>query len=291
MSTLQKQIILGFAVILLGAFFWYFLHYVFYVGNLTTGCWIAGGTLFLLWGIGLCLAMLLIDDNKVLYGSFLITLGLFGLFFNNEPFYYLAGLIILFAAFCSASAMIKREEEIQVNLNFWRIWQRGLPRLLTALFIVVALVYFFSPHPAEIAKREIIIPRETFNSVIKPFEKLITERLPEGVNDLDIEASKILTPKEIKELKDKYNIELKEDETLKDFIYKLANYQLNVAPDPYKKFIPIGFANRFFLSLKIVSFIFVSLTILLSWLIMKILLALKFTRIERETKEVETVKL
>src|SRR4030043_501613 len=81
MSTLQKQIILGFAVILLGAFFWYFLHYVFYVGNLTTGCWIAGGTLFLLWGIGLCLAMLLIDDNKVLYGSFLITLGLLGLFF------------------------------------------------------------------------------------------------------------------------------------------------------------------------------------------------------------------
>src|SRR4030066_188439 len=131
MSTLQKQIILGFAVILLGASFWYLLHYVFYVGKLTTGCWIAGGTLFL----------------------------------------------------------------------FWRIWQRGLPRLLTALFIVVALVYFFSPHPAEIAKREITIPRETFNSVIKPFEKLITERLPEGVNDLDIEASKILTPKEIKELK------------------------------------------------------------------------------------------
>jgi len=291
MSTLQKQIILGFAVILLGACFWYFLHYVFYVGNLTAGCWIAGGILFLLWGIGLCLAMLLIDDNKVLYGSFLITLGLFGLFFNNEPFYYLAGLIILFAAFYSASVMTKREEEIQVNLNFWRIWQRGLPRLLTALFIVVALVYFFSPHPAEIAKREIIIPREIFNSVIKPFEKLIIERLPEGVNDLDIEASKILTPKEIKELKDKYNIELKEGETLKDFIYKLANYQLNVAPDPYKKFIPIGLAIALFLSLKIVSLIFVPLTILLSWLIMKILLALKFTRIEKETKEVETVKL
>jgi len=291
MSTIQKQIILGFAVILLGACFWYFLHYVFYVGNLTIGCWMAGGFLFLLWGISLCLAMLLIDDNKLLCGSFLITLGLFGLFFNNEPFYYLAGLIILFAAFCSASAMIKREEEIQVNLNFWRIWQRGLPRFFTALFILVALVYYFSPHPAQIAKREIIIPREVFNSVIKPFEKLITERLPEGVNDLDIEANRVLTVKEMGELKDKYDIELKEGETLKDFIYKLANYQLNSAPDPYKRFIPIGLAIALFLSLKIVSFIYIPLTILFSWLIMKILLALKFAKIETETKEVETVKL
>jgi hypothetical protein len=291
MSVIKKQIILGFAVILLGACFWYFLHYVFYVGNLTAGFWIAGGFLFLSWGISLCLAMLLIDDNKILYGSFLITLGLFGLFFNNEPFYYLAGLIILFATFCSASAMIKREEEIQVNLNFWRIWQRGLPRLLTALFIVVALVYFFSPHPAEIAKREITIPREIFNSFITPFENLIVERLPEGVNDLDAEAVNFLTPQQIQELKDKYNIEIKQDETMKDFIYKLVNYQLNAAPDPYKKFIPIGLAIALFLSLKIAGFIYLPFVILLSWLIMKILLALKFTRIERETKEVETVKL
>jgi len=291
MSTIQKQIILGFSVILLGAFFWYFLRYVLYVGHLTAGCWISGGILFLLWGISLCLAMLLIDDNKILYGSFLITLGTFVLFFNNEPFYYLAGLVVLFVIFVSAANAIKREEEVQVKLSFWRIWQRGLPRLLTVLFIVVALVYYFSPHPAQIAKRKIEIPRATFNMIIKPFESLIIERLPEGINDLDAEATKILTQKEIKELKDKYGIEIKPGETLQDFIYKLVNYQLNSAPDPYKKFIPIGLAIALFLSLKLVSFIYVPLMILFSWLIMKILLASKFANVKTETKEVETVKL
>jgi len=291
MKTLHKQIILGFSVILLGAFFWYFLHYVFYVGHLTAGCWVAGGILFLLWVIALNLAMLLIDDNKILYGSFLVALGTFIMFFNNEPFYYLAGLIVLFVVFVSAVNAIKREEEVQVKLNFWRIWQRGLPRLLTVLFILVALVYYFSPHPAQIAKRKIEIPRATFNTIIKPFESLIAERLPEGINDLDAEATQILTAKEIKELKDKYGIEIKNGDTLKDFIYQLVNYQLNSAPDPYKKFIPIGLAIALFLSLKIVSLIYVPLAILFSWLIMKILLALKFANIKTETKEVETVKL
>lgn len=291
MSVIQKQIILGFAVILLGACFWYFLHYVFYIGNLTTGCWIVGVILFLLWGISLCLAVLLIDNNKFLYGSFMITLGLFGFFFNNEPFYYLVGLVILLVAFLSAVSAIKREEEIQVHLNFWKIWHRGFPRLLTGLFIVVALVYFFSPHPIEIGKREIIIPRETFNSLITPFERLIAERLPEGVNDLDAEAVEFLTPQQIKELEDKYDIEIKQGETLKDFIYKLTVYQINVAPDPYKKFIPIGLAITLFLFLKIVSFIYIPFVILFSWLIMKILLVSKFAKIKIETKEVETVKL
>jgi len=112
MQKLYKEIILGFAAVLLGVFCWYFLRYVFYIGNLTTGCWIAGGILFLLWGISLCLAMLLIRTKAILYGSFILTLIFFGIFFNSEPFYYLIGLIILFIGFFVGVNRIRREEEV-----------------------------------------------------------------------------------------------------------------------------------------------------------------------------------
>ena len=291
MQKLHKEIILGFVVVLLGAFSWYFLKYVFYIGNLTLGCWALGIGIFILWGIALCLAMLLIRNKAILYGSFILTLILFGMFFNNEPFYYLVGLIILFWAFAVGSAKVRREESVQVNLNFWRIWKRGLPIFITVLILMIALVYYFSPSLDKVRKAELRIPRNSFNLAIKPFERLIKERLPEGINDLDVQAEEILTKEQIKELEDKYEIDIKEEDTVKDFLYKLANYQLNSIKGPYQKFVPIGLAIALFLGLKLISILYVAIIIMLSWLVLKILIALKFIRIEIETKEVETVKL
>jgi len=291
MPKLYKEIILGFAVILFGVFCWYFLRYVFYIGNLTTGCWIAGGILFILWGIVLCLAMLLIRDKRILFGSFLITILLFGLFFNNEPFYYLVCLIILFVAFVSANDRIIREENVQVNLNFWRIWKRGLPIFMTALILLISVVYYFSPHIEKFQHKQITVPRKFFNTIIAPLEGVIISRLEGQIKDLDVEASKILTPQQIADLKQKYGIEIQKNETIKDFLYALINYQLNNVSDPYKQFIPIGLAIAMFLGLKFISLFYVAFVILFSWLVLRILILLKFARIETETREVETIKL
>ncbi|MFZ5559542.1 MAG: hypothetical protein ACOZAL_01980 [Patescibacteria group bacterium] len=291
MKKLNKEIILGTVVALFGGFFWYFLKYVFYVGNLTTGCWIAGGILFLLFGIALCLAMLLIDNKKILFSSFVITLILFGLFFNNEPFYYLIGLIILLISFWIAVKKVRLEERVQVNLNFWRIWKRGLPIFITALCLLISLAYYFSPEPARFLEKEIRIPRNTFNLVIEPLEGLIIERLPEGIASLGVEATKVLTSQQIKELRDKYGIEIKNGETLKDLIYKLVVFQINNLTGPYKKFIPFGLAIGLFIILKIISLVYVAIVIILSWLVLKLLMAIKFIRIAKIQKEVESVSL
>jgi hypothetical protein len=291
MPKQYKEIILGAVVVLLAAVSWWFLKYVFYTGNLTTSCWVMGGIIFIFWGIALCLAMLLIKDKKILYGSFLIALGTFGAFFNNEPFYYLIALALLFWVFAVASSKIQREEMVQMKLNFWRIWKRGLPIFITFLCVLIALVYYFSPELAKIEKREIVIPRKTFDMVIRPLETLIIERLPEGISSIDTEAKQILKPQEIAELKEKYNIEVKEGETIKDLIYQLMQYQINASTGPYEKFIPIGLAVGLFLALKLFGFFYIAIIIFLSWLFLKLLVVLKFASIEKEMREMEAVKL
>ena len=290
MTKLQKQLILGVAVVLLGIFSWWFLRYVFYVGNLTLGCWISGIALFIVWGVALCLAMLLIDDKRILYGSFAITLALFYIFFNNHPIYYLIVLILLFLAFLSASRKVRKEEKIQVSLDFWRIWKRGLPILITGLILVISLVYYFSPNLMEMKQFEFKVSRGSFNLIIKPLSNLISERLPEGM-DLDANARQFLPQSQIKELKDKYGIIVEANDTGKDVLYKLVDYQLNNVTGPYRKFIPFGLVIGLFIVLKIVSILYVALVILFSWLVLKLLIVTKFINVGIEKKEVETIKL
>jgi len=291
MKKLHKEIILGAAIVLLGVFSWYFLKYIFYIGNLTVACWVSGIVLLVFWGISLCLAMLLIDDKRILYGSFIITLVAFGMFFNNEPFYYLVGLIILFIVFWIGTVKVKKEEKIQVHLNFWKIWKRGLPILVTGLILMISLVYYFSPDLTQTKQREFKFPRNTFNLVIKPLENLIREKLPEGIENLDVEANKILSPEQIQELEQNYGIEIEKGETIRDFLYKLVNFQLNNVAGPYKKFIPLGLVIGLFITLKIISILYVVLVILFSYLILKLLMVGSFVRVETETREVETIKL
>lgn len=254
MNKLHKEIILGAVVVLFGIFSWWFLKYVFYIGNLTLSCWISGIVLLILWGISLCLAMLLIDNKNILYGSFILCLIAFGMFFNNEPFYYLIGLIILFLAFWISVRKVRKEEKGQVSLDFWRIWKRGLPILITALILLVSLVYYFSPLLTKMRQLELELPRNVFDTFIK--------RLPVEF-DLD-----------------------------KDELYELVNSELNEKLNPsYKKVVPIALAVGLFVVLKIISILYIALLISFAYLILKLLIILKFTKIEIKTKEVETVKL
>lgn len=290
MKQLQKEIILGAVVVLLGVFSWWFVKNVFYNENLSFGFWILAFGFFILWGIVLCLAMLLIDDKRVLYGSFVLSLIAFCMFFNNEPFYYLIVLVILLLAFWRSSLKIKKEEEIQVNLDFWRIWKRGLPLLITALILVVAMVYYFSPSLMKMRQFEFELSRKHFDLVIGPLKNLIGERLPEGI-DLDSDVYNFLPREEIKELETKFGIKVNKGETGNDVLYKLVNYQLNNVTGPYRKFIPLGLAIGLFIVLKVVSIVYVAIVIMLSWLVLKLLLAAKFAKTEIEKKDVETVKL
>ena len=108
---------------------------------------------------------------------------------------------------------------------------------------------------------------------------------------MNVEAIQSLNKEQIKDLKNQYNIEVKKGDTIKDVLYKLVNFQLNSVSGPYKKFVPFGLAIGLFITLKIISILYVAIVIMLAWLAIKILIAIKFAKLEKIQKEVETVKL
>jgi len=290
MQKTYKEIILGIAVVLLGVFSWWFIKYVFYIGGLTVSCWIWGGILFVLFGIAICLAMLLIKNKTVLLGSVGLWILSFFIFFNKELFYYLIVLIFLFLMSWAASRKIKKEEEIQVNLNFWRIWKRGFPIFITALILVVSMVYYFSPGLMNKQGAKISIPGKYLDAVLSPLEGLIQERLPDGIS-LDSDANKILLPDQKKELETKFGIKIEEGDTGRKVLYTIIDYQLNNVTGAYQYLIPLGLAIGLFITLKIVSILYVAMVIMLSWLMLKLLIIFKFAKFEKVQKEVETVTI
>ncbi len=162
--------------------------------------------------------------------------------------------------------------------------------LITALILVISLVYYFSPELMNKRDTRINIPKNVFNAVLKPIEGLIGEKLPQGIN-LDSDVDKILNSEQRADIERQFGIKINPGDTGRDILYKLVDFQLNNITGPYRYLIPLGLAIGLFIALKIISILYVAVVIMLSWLTLKLLIVLKFIKIEIETKEVETVKL
>ena len=290
MQKLHKEVILGTAVVLLSFFCWWLLKSVFYGNNYFTSHWALVVGTFILFGIANCLAMLLIKDKRILFGGFSIGTLSFLIFFHDKVQYYLIVLILLFLAFISASKKLKKEEEVQVNLDYWRIFKRGLPIFITALILVISMVYYFSPGLMDKKTSKITIPDGAIDTTLKPLEGLIQEKLPLGIN-LDSDANKILQDTQIQELQTKFGIKIEKTDTGRRVLYKIIDNQINNVTGAYQYLIPLGLAVGLFITLKIVSILYVAIVIMLSWLTVNILVKLKFVQFEKIQKEVETVSL
>jgi len=290
MGKRKKEIVLASVLVLFSFLCWWVLRSVFYGHNYFIGHWMLVVGAFVLFGIANCLAMLLVKDKKILFGGFAVGLLLFFVFFNAEPLYYPVVLGLLFLAFMSASRKIKKEENVQVDLDFFRIFKRGLPIFITALILVVSMVYYFSPELTRKSTTKINVPEKTINAILKPLEGLIEKKLPLGI-DLDSNADKILQESQKQELENKFGIKVEKDDTGRKVLYKIIDYQLNNVTGAYQYLIPLGLAVGLFITLKIVSILYVGMVIMLSWGTIKILTMLNFVKFEKIQKEVETVTL
>ncbi len=258
MSKSKKEIILTSFLAIFSFLCWWLLKSVFYNNDYLIGHWALVIGVFILFGIVSCLAMLLIKNKKILFGGFAIGVLLFFVFFNNEPLYYLIVLVLLFLAFMFAFQKTNKEANARIGLDYFKILKRGLPILITALILLISVVYYFSP--GLISKRDarISISDEIINSVLEPLE----DKIGIGI----INASK-------------------------KTVYNLVDRQLNNLVEPFRYLIPLGLTIGLFVTLKIASILYMPIVIMLSWLILKILIAIKFVKFEKIQKEVETVSL
>jgi len=165
-----------------------------------------------------------------------------------------------------------------------------LPVFMTALILVISMVYYFSPELTRKSTTKINVPEKTINAILKPLEGLIEEKLPLGIN-LDSDADQILQESQRQELENKFGIKVEEGETGREVLYKIIDYQLNNVTGAYQYLIPLGLAVGLFITLKIASILYVGIVIMLSWGLIKILMILNFVKFEKIQKEVESVTL
>ena len=289
MQKTYKEIILGAAVVVFGFLFWWTLKSVFYLGSSGFGVWALTFASFILFGIALCLAMLLIKNKTIHLIVFGLMLVSFLAFFNDQILYYIIAFIVLFIAYLMALKNIKDNHTEHIKINFWRIWRDGFPLFVTALSLLIAVTYYFSPALTRL-DTDVKIPRPIFNVVTNFVGGLIKTQLPEGVT-LDGNTYKMLPKDQIQDFEKKYDIKIGTQDTIQDDLYKVINAQINKTSSGYKKSIGYGLAIALFFSLKLLSLIFVQIVIALSWLIIKILIKFNFIKLEKIQKEVEMVSL
>lgn len=162
----------------LGAVFWYLLYQVLYQDSqvIEISSLIPPAIIFLVWAISTALLFLISVSFGEIFWLFLVLGALFILLFGIN-YYNLPGAVLFLILIFLGWRTIRIEKQNRIKMRLMRILPRGLPAFFTAVALMVALAYFFSPSlQGEVSA--IKIPREIFDIIIKPIEKLVIDRVP-----------------------------------------------------------------------------------------------------------------
>ena len=251
-NRITQSIIIG-LVALLSAASWSGLKGVLYSGGNWT--WPAYGFLVLL--VALSLSWILSKSRAILSITFAFALVSFLLIFGIK-LEYLVALFVAVALFALGSFRAVNEKAVRIKLHSAKISRKGLPFVLTGLALLIASAYYFSPLAQE-GQDQIKIPRPLFNIAIKPVLLTVEQEL----NALEIA--------------EQFGIELEgtlsENDQLEEVLYLAVNAEINKHTQQYKEYFPLGLAVGMFFAIKAIGIFFGWMTILLSWIIFKILVA------------------
>jgi hypothetical protein len=118
--------------------------------------------------------------RNLIYFCLFACAASFFIFFNQPAdaiLYYLLG-ILLFVLFSVISTeLILNEKENRLKLSFKKIWKRGISCFITALALIIALVYYFNPLMA-INQKKMEIPSEFFGVILRPVAGIVGKVIP-----------------------------------------------------------------------------------------------------------------
>ncbi len=261
MTKTYKQIVLAVGLVLFGALSWFFLHQLFYSGiNIA---FLVGSIVgLLLWGVAICAGTLFMD-KRFLYLAFILSLLSFFIFFHGAEvgpgqfrvaLYYFIIMVLIFLVFLIYRKKVQYEKKMRIKMHFRRILRRGLPLMFTAVCLLIALAYYFSPSLGEFSSSTgFQIPRGIIDTILKPFEGL--------------------------------------DEDLNDVVYELINSQISDSEGPVREYLPIALAIGLFLSLRALVIILVPVIVLSSCLLVKILVSMGFVKITTKSIVAERMEI
>ena len=164
---------------------------------------------------------------------------------------YFSVLLVSFLLFYLASQKAIDEKRKRIKIEVIMVLKRGLPFILTGLALIISTAYYFSPLALS-GQNEIIIPKSLFDNIADPI----------GIN-LDI----------------------------KNNIYEQINNEINKKSEAYKEYFTLGSAIGMFFALKIIGILFMWITIFLSWIIFKILVATGAIKIQEQAVLREVIEV
>ena len=225
-----------------------------------------------------------------------------------------------------AAGQIQREEQEAVSFSIRRIFRSGLPMYFTVTALMLAVFYFssFRAHPGEY-----LVPRTAFDAVIQLMRRFsgaaalpvstsgnpvapilsgivsITMNPEMTINDLILGQAKTqpgfaaLSAAQREELlrqgravlSKQFGITLTGNERMADILYRTTNTQIERFVGPYRDYLPFIAALGFFIAVKAVTLPLYWATLLLIFLVVKLLTSAGVLRKTTTTVSVERLQL
>lgn len=276
-----KSLLLGGIIFIAGAGFWFFFKEAVAFGDLEVLPVFFSVITLTCFLIALSLLLLFAEHFWLLGIPFLLSVTSFAYFFGFS-FLIAGGISLAVAGIFRAYTRVRAEAENRINFRIPILLREGLPTILTAYSLLLAIAYYTETHltPERVTLRD-ILPRALFETVLErapsSFGKTI---LPEFNSSLTLDAylTRALEKNGVvfstlplaeqahilEEARKRLFMPLTDKETgiqnipdgsvrLGDVLYDIVAQKSEQFLAPYEQFFPIGFAVAFFLFLRTVA--------------------------------------
>ncbi|GEM_PF-1257212 len=174
-----RHLVFPILMVLGSILFWGFSSLFFTLADLRNLAYLFAGWLTVM--VFLLLLCVLASNRRIVYSTLVISAGFFFLFFSTDGenifVSYLIGILVFLILLVIAVALMFKEKEQRLKISLRKIWARGLPWIITALSLVVALIYYFNPL-IRVGQEKIEIPTGFFNLILKPASGVISRMIP-----------------------------------------------------------------------------------------------------------------
>lgn len=265
---------------------------------LITAVWISSASFFAL-----------VNPDRLTFFIFNVISLLAYLAIMPRNLYIFAGGVLFFLLSLLFQRRIQGEEKNQLNFSIRRTMGNSQAVITYAFLVLVGFMVYsninddFKSNPdefyrklAETAVRGVPYlteDRSKFNlsqSVGEFFRKQAQEEYPQ-FNQVSSEQQRLLLNQIRDNFQQQFGIEASENATLRVAMTQVITERLRESLGRYERFFPLFFTIALIALLRTFSFVFNWIVLLISWVLFKILLLVRFFRIEKQTVEVEKVEI
>lgn len=281
--------------------------------NLYDALWLLGASVFFLTLLSLqavaiasrkILAFALVAESLVVVVSFMGEASFVGVVIS----------VMAAIVFIASGLRGQKDAQASVKIYFGKIIRVVAPLAVTAIALLFSYAYTMN-----VVSPDLNISEKGFNALLSPLGSALRKFIPEFeltmtfnklmeaviLSDLpQLPAELRAAPREAKLqllnesrgevlrfVSEKLGVTARGADQVSEVLYRAANNKLSVIPEKWRQILPVGFGVLVFLTVRGLAFIINYLTMLLGWLLYRLLLAVGFFHVVSEQASKESVVL